>query len=119
MPDDHVPPAEMSNLELKHALERVPERSEVWHALIREAGSRPTFPVGWLPGAARALESGDFGSLSDLELKSAIDRNGDERDALLHVACSRPSFPRSWLPRGVSWSERTDHGSSGIRADGT
>jgi hypothetical protein len=56
--------------------------------------------------------------LTDLELKQAISRNAEERDALLREAFGRPSFPHSWLPKGIVWSERDDHGSSGIKGDG-
>ena len=58
-------------------------------------------------------------TMTDLELKHEIDTTRERWNALLREAFGRPTFPHSWLPVGVVWSERDDHGSSGIKGDGT
>jgi hypothetical protein len=43
---DHEPPAVMTDMQLKTAIEEATQRRD---ALIREAFGRPSFPRTWLP----------------------------------------------------------------------
>jgi hypothetical protein len=49
MPDDHEPPGEMTNKELRDAITQAEPQTEEWHALVSEACKRTSFPRSWLP----------------------------------------------------------------------